>query len=587
MTKLDAFRAAWLTGRRAGAKRTLYRLNRLWRTRLLNPRLGSRLYPLRSVEGEWMGDSAEIQRACLRRLAQNRTVANEPPAWQVGDRTLTLLNQSPVSLQPPVRWQQTPIADGLWQFQLHGWEWAWPQLLNPAACAPLIGLWRDWIDQNRPGKGMAWEAYPTSRRLVVWCGAYFLVNPDPQLAAAILQQAAFLSRHLERDLDNNHLIANAKALAWVGLLFPPHPQAARYRDEGLALLWRLLIEQVGMDGGHLENSTSYHKGVWLDGLETVALCRASGVSVPVEVDHVLQKMGEFALAMQRPDGRLPLLNDSIQDEPLPLTHLFALSAELYERPDFAAAAAGELVVRDSAELRDSGYVVIRTSNQTPRPIYLLFDGGDIGLPYCPGHGHADTLAFELWFGEQPLLIDPGTYQYPAGRWRDAFRGTLAHNTAQVDGVEQSEFIGAFRLGHIAHAKLGSVNLGGACQSVSASHDGYTRLSDPVVHARELRWEGLTGEVVDRFSGAADHDVTLAFHATEGASVAVGETSAEIAYPDGTRLQLTVSAPAAGRFHLETGWASAHWYQKVETPVLLFSTRSRFPAQITTTLRILP
>ena len=43
-----------------------------------------------------------------------------------------------------------------------------------------------------------------------------------------------------------------------------------------------------------------------------------------------------------------------------------------------------------------------------------------------------------------FLIDPGTYAYHTHRaWREYFRGTAAHNTVRVDGVDQSQSGGNF------------------------------------------------------------------------------------------------------------------------------------------------
>ena len=44
-----------------------------------------------------------------------------------------------------------------------------------------------------------------------------------------------------------------------------------------------------------------------------------------------------------------------------------------------------------------------------------------------------------------MLIDPGTYTYVADRrWRDWFRGSAAHNTLRIDGLDQASPAGPFR-----------------------------------------------------------------------------------------------------------------------------------------------
>ena len=134
-------------------------------------------------------------------------------------------------------WSERPSADPLWAYHLHAWEWAWPALVaaTPQVAGPsgLLALMTDWIDTHPIGKGIAWEPYPTSRRLVVWSAAWVRLDQPIALAESILQQARFLSDHLEWDLANNHLIANAKALAWVGILLNGLPDAEKWPPSSL------------------------------------------------------------------------------------------------------------------------------------------------------------------------------------------------------------------------------------------------------------------------------------------------------------------------------------------------------------------
>ena len=77
-------------------------------------------------------------------------------------------------------------------------------------------------------------------------------------------------------------------------------------------------------------------------------------------------------------------------------------------------------------------------------IQLIADTGPFG-PGTAGHSHADTLSLVLRRcapndGQmiEQILIDPGTYTYVADPlWRDRFRGTAAHNTLRIDGLDQA------------------------------------------------------------------------------------------------------------------------------------------------------
>lgn len=579
-------RALWLNARRAGLRRSLYRLRRLTRMRLLDPYKAGRLYPLPNVHGP-LGLTTG-QHRLLARLARLRLASPLAGAWDRDGKKLTFLNQPPFSLASSPDWLAPSVADPQWAAVLHSWEWAWPALTDAASRDALFRLWRRWVAKVPIGRGQAWKPHPTALRLTVWTAAWHLLGGDKELAAVIGQQAAFLADHLERDLDNNHLVTEAKALAWVGLLLPDLPQAQHWRRLGLDLLWETLAAQVRNDGSHIENSTSYHVAVWLDGLETALLCQASGEGVPAAVWATLARVGEYALALRRPDGRLPMLNDSIEDHPLPVRTLFSLAATALDRPDFAWAA-GEENARPpslrSQTLPDSGYVVLRAGTD-PNDTYLVFDAGDLAAAHCPGHGHADTLSIELWGRGEALILDPGTYQHAAGPWRDYFRGTAAHSTATIDGLDQSRFAGPFRVADMAHGRMVSVQLAGSSPEVVGEHEGYARLVDPVLHRRRLRLHRPDFlEIEDTFSGQEGHDVVLRLHLAPSQAQLQGATSARAIYPGGTQLRVGVEGSEPGTLSIEEGWISRSWYRKEASPVLAYSLQARLPVTVTTFLTI--
>ncbi len=77
-----------------------------------------------------------------------------------------------------------------------------------------------WIDENPPGFGVGWDAYPTSLRIVNWI-KWSLKRGDlnSKWLDSLANQARYLSKNLETHLLGNHLFSNAKALVFARAFF--------------------------------------------------------------------------------------------------------------------------------------------------------------------------------------------------------------------------------------------------------------------------------------------------------------------------------------------------------------------------------
>ena len=147
------------------------------------------------------------------------------------------------------------------------------------------------------------------------------------------------------------------------------------------------------------------------------------------------QMFEWLKIMIHPDGQVADFNDSIKKVAPDLTELIEygtkLSLKLSEIKD------------DSRILPSSGYA--RLSNQNKSAIAFL-DVGPIGPDYLPGHGHADTLSFELSIHGKRVVVNAGTSTYEEGPQRQFERSTSAHSTLQIDNLDSSEIWSSFRVG---------------------------------------------------------------------------------------------------------------------------------------------
>jgi hypothetical protein len=142
-----------------------------------------------------------------------------------------------------------------------------------------------------------------------------------------------------------------------------------------------------------------------------------------------------------------------------------------------------------------GYTIARTA--TCRGTLLtMFDHGPLGFGPIAAHGHADALAIWLHWGDEPILIDAGTYLYHSGaQERDLFRSTRVHNTLSVEDADQSLIVGPFNWSRHARTRV----VARTSTSITAEHDGYVRRFG-VVHRRDLSFDGNILVIEDRLIG---------------------------------------------------------------------------------------
>jgi hypothetical protein len=132
-----------------------------------------------------------------------------------------------------------------------------------------------------------------------------------------------------------------------------------------------------------------------------------------------------------------------------------------------------------------------------------------------GHAHADLLSFDASHGRHRVVTDTGTLLYDPGPDRQRIRGTAAHNTLQIDGQEQLEAWGSFRVGRRGRARVQARGAlpgpGGTWQWVSASHDAWERLPGRPRHHRLVAVGGPGILVLDAVLGSGRHEVESHVH----------------------------------------------------------------------------
>ena len=336
----------------------------------------------------------------------------------------------------------------------------------------LILQWRSWIKANPYPLGINWgSSLEVAFRSLSWIWVDHLLAETSEYSALrpeLLPALAFHGRYIERYLStyfspNTHLLGEAVALFFLGTLYPQMPHAARWKQSGWEIVLHEAGRQVRPDGVYFEQSLHYHVYALDFFLYARMLAAQNGIDIPQSYDAILQRMlaALAALAQAGPPegfgdddgGRLfnPRRNRTEQTtDPLAVGSLLYSrdlpAAQLTEEAIwlFGQQAVENLPTAPSATTADSiasaafsdGGLYILAAEQ-PFPLTIVVDAGPQGVGRS-GHGHADALSLRLTMNGNRWLVDSGSGVYiskdPADR--NTFRGTGAHNTLRVDGLDQ-------------------------------------------------------------------------------------------------------------------------------------------------------
>lgn len=405
----------------------------------------------------------------------------------------------------------------LWQYNLHYFEYAYDLAVSylkngdQRAYEVFRRLVNEWITNNPCPKGLGWQPYPLSLRIVAWIKAchFFrelLAHDEPfyqTLVRSIFQQTLFLTANIERHLLNNHVIENGRALYLAGCFFSDR-RARRWKKKGEKILLQELDRQVLEDGGQFERSPMYHAVVMLNYLDYQILKTFLGESLPESFQQTCRNMAQLYRHLVMPDDEIAFVNDAAVGMTVTSDKLFKVFQSAGWIDDQQSE--GEDVVT----LRESGFFIISDTSTKSK---VMFDVGPMGPDFQPGHGHCDGLSVLWAWDQQRILIDSGVDDYYGNaEWRDYYRSTRAHNTIMINEQEQSEIWGNFRVGARAKPRLRAVSQKEDGITATADHDGYLRLPARVNHSRTIVYR-RRGElfIKDVLAGATGFRFTSFFH----------------------------------------------------------------------------
>ena len=506
---------------------------------------------------------------------------------------------------------------------------AWALTHRAVYAETLRAHLESWLDACPFRMGANWSSsLEAGLRLVNWSLAWQLLGgaSSPMFAGesgrafrdrwlvSVYQHAEFVSGNYSlHSSANNHLVGEAAGVYLAALAWPHWERADDWHESAREILEREALLQNAPDGVNREQATSYAQ--WTFDLLLLPLLagRANGDEFPHEYAGRLEAMLEFMASIMDASGQVPMFGDADDGFVVRLDphagfcryrSQLATGAILFRREAFRAKAGSLddktrwLIGPGAAERFDAlasahpllpvrrafpegGYYILGCDFETPREVRIVADTGPLGYREIAAHGHADALSFTLSAGGVEMLVDPGTFAYHTEpEWRAYFRGTSAHNTLRIDGLDQSEQGGNFMWLRKARARCAAWMTAADRDFLEGAHDGYMALDDPVMHRRRLVFDkrSRTLAIEDYLEMDGEHDVEIYFHCAEasrvvpiagGVSIERNGRTIRLRWPDhaageGAVLEGSV-APIAG-------WISRRFDVKQPAPTVVWGAR---------------
>jgi uncharacterized heparinase superfamily protein len=330
----------------------------------------------------------------------------------------------------------------------------------------IVDILNIWACSNfKKYREITYDAYPVSLRcinLLNWINCQEK-NPDAIIVKAILvDHFDYLRSNLEKHLGGNHLLENYISLFYLSLQFDL-PEYINYFGTKCC---EELGSQILVDGAHFELSPHYHLLLMKRLLNIYDVLINNDFSYDVSsfreviLNNLCLMLGWLYLVKFN-NGDIPMVSDSVLGE-------FPNANEVINNFDFFD------IQKSRVKLEPCGY---RTWKKNKLEVFM--DIGEIGADSIPGHGHADTFNFILYFNDRPIIVDCGTSDYTVSKVRSYERSTKSHNTLCFKNENQSYLWDRFRVGSRVRVTL----MEDTNYRIGAIHDGYEKYG--IFHSRHF------------------------------------------------------------------------------------------------------
>lgn len=437
----------------------------------------------------------------------------------------------------------------------------------------------NWHKSNPLANSVNWHPMECAMRAlnISFSAMLFAQCPKPPadtiaiLLRSLALQCGFLYRNVEYTaVRSNHFCANIVGLSVGAHLLEDHlPESRAWYRYAARHIPAEVAAQYLPDGVQFEGSIPYHRLVTELFLVGLASLDKSGYKIPVAAAELVRAACVFSAAYIRPDGSAPSWGDNdgarvLGFDPAPIEDhrpLLAAGSQILTSPsllrfsgDTATAAlltsatlsglpaepTQDLTLQSTDEVRyffpHGGYAVNKNSLA-----YFLTDYGEVGFHGNGGHGHNDTFSFELALQGERIIVDRGCPIYTGNiDTYNGARGTASHNVVEIDGHEMAPIPSVWRISNCATPRNVSCEIDNENMTITGTHDGYRRLTDPVIHTRTfaLGTNAFNLRCVDDLHCASAHIVRRYIHLHPGVIVdSITKDSCLLTTPSGLGVTL--------------------------------------------------
>jgi hypothetical protein len=334
----------------------------------------------------------------------------------------------------------------LWRMKLCHMGFVCPMLIDGKdhhlqTVGKIISGYRDYAKFDVPDCFSSyWFPYSVSHRVLAIMSGYIIASVQGTLSQSLKQQVeeflrwniGFILANIEHELKNNHVERNLAAICLYYNCVETLP---------VKLIKKInkdvndIISACILEDGMLAERSAMYQGLSVMALHVFSETRFLSEETRGLAKQMLPKAIRAWNIMTHPDGEISLFNDSWLEEVPKAGHVTPAQ-------NFSSVEA----------LQYAGYVRLQYGD-----FFILFDAGDIGPVWNPGHGHADFLSIELDVAGVRFIVDPGTFQYSTG-WRRHFeRSAQSHNGPCWGQIEPVEYHGCFKVGKMAKAQINTVS----------------------------------------------------------------------------------------------------------------------------------